>query len=602
MTHLPSNGTIFTPKAEMLRDVLTEIHKHKVALPDFQRPWVWEPEMVRDLILSVAYRYPAGSLLTMPILGSSFALRSFEGTGPLPPGSTTPATMVLDGQQRLTSLYQALYRSQGVRVKDRTFHFYLDVNYLLSDPPSTDSILDTALFFVSEEKNAKRVRYESLQPLYEISTQAQELAQGALPLHTVFDPNGLMTPWKDKYLTPLANNDLSQFQALGSKWGHLVQPWLDAIYTYQFPIIELGAAMPLEAICHIFEKVNSTGVALDVFDLCTAILWSEGFQLNKEWETSHGQLRPSFPMQDVSGTSFLQGLSLLASLSRKKANPNSTVAVTCRKADLMKMNKATVQTWWPVLLEGYREAAKFMADQGILSKRVLPYSTLIIPLAAIFAHVIQVKGQAHVGAIWPKVHQWYWCSVFSQRYSSKTETISAQDFEQVLNWIEGGSAPDVVHAFNFRADALEEITSIRNAIYKGVLCLLASQGAKDFGGGGKLSTHLTAVTRQDHHHIFPTKALATLGVVDPRGDAIINKTLINAAVNQSIGGNLPSVYVKNSRTKMGATVFDDILTSHQIDPTLLIADQWPVFIKDRRERIRGLIQTACGGHVQPFTN
>ena len=601
MTHLPSGGTIFTPKAEMLRDVLTDIHKHRTALPDFQRPWVWEPDMVRDLILSVAYRYPAGSLLTMPITGTSFALRGFEGAGALPTAAK-PTTMVLDGQQRLTSLYQALYRAEGVQVKGRTFHFYLDVKYLLSDPPPTDAILDRALFFVSDEKNGRRVRYESLKPLYEITTQAQELTEGALPLHTVFDPSGQLTPWKDKYLTPLASNDLSQFQALGAEWNRLVQPWLDAVYTYQFPVIELGASMPLDAICHIFEKVNSTGVPLDVFDLCTAILWSEGFQLNKEWDTTQAQIAPSLPMQDVAGTYFLQGLSLLASLDRKQANPSSTVAVTCRKADLMKMNKATVQKWWPVLVCGYQEAAKFMADQGILSERVLPYSTLIIPLTAIFARVIQVKGHAHVGAVWPKVRQWYWCSVFSQRYSSKTETISAQDFEQVLNWIGGGSPPDVVHAFSFRADALEEITSIRNAIYKGVLCLLASQGAKDFGGGGKLSTHLAAVTKQDHHHIFPTKALTTLGIADSRGDAIINKTLINAAVNQSIGGNLPSIYVKNSRAKMGTAVFDDILASHQIDSALLSADQWQPFIEDRRERVRSLIQMACGGHVQPFTN
>ncbi len=601
MTHLPSGGTIFTPKAEMLRDVLLDIHKHKTALPDFQRPWVWEPDMVRELILSVAYRYPAGSLLTMPILGNSFALRAFEGAGPLPPAPAKPAMMVLDGQQRLTSLYQALFRSQGVRVKDRTFHFYLDVKYLLSDPPPTDAILDTALFYVSEEKNSKRVRYESLKPLYEITTQAQEIAEGAMPLYLSMDKVPL-GKWKRDYLRPLAHNDIEKLDALEVDWDRLVGPWLEAIHTYQFPVIELGASMPLDAICHIFEKVNSTGVALDVFDLCTAILWSEGFQLNKEWETTHGQLRPSFPMQDISGTYFLQGLSLLASLDRKQAKLNSTFAVTCRKADLMKMSKATVQKWWPVLVSGYQEAVKFMADQGILSKRVLPYSTLIIPLAAIFAHVIQVKGQANVGAVWPKVRQWYWCSVFSQRYSSKTETTSAQDFEQVLNWIDGGSTPDIIHAFNFRADALEEITSIRNAIYKGVLCLLSSEGAKDFGGGGKLSTHLAAVTKQDHHHIFPTKALATLGVTDSRGDAIINKTLINAAVNQSIGGNLPSLYIKNSRAKMGAALFDEILASHQIDAALLSSDQWPAFIQDRRERIRGFIHAACGGHVQPFTN
>lgn len=121
--------------------------------------------------------------------------------------------MVLDGQQRLTSLYQALFRSEGVRVKERTFHFYLDVKYLLSDPPPTDATLDTALFYVSEEKNSKRVRYESLKPLYEIATQAQEIAGGAMPLYLSMDKVPL-GKWKRDYLRPLAHNDIEKLDAL----------------------------------------------------------------------------------------------------------------------------------------------------------------------------------------------------------------------------------------------------------------------------------------------------------------------------------------------------------------------------------------------------
>ncbi len=82
----------------------------------------------------------------------------------------------------------------------------------------------------------------------------------------------------------------------------------------------------------------------------------------------------------------------------------------------------------------------------------------------------------------------------------------------MMAWVDGtGSVPEVVRTFSFRPEALQEITSIRNAIYKGVLCLLAREGAKDFGGSGKLTTALFYDARHDHHHIFPTEALASDG-------------------------------------------------------------------------------------------
>jgi hypothetical protein len=161
----------------------------------------------------------------------------------------------------------------------------------------------------------------------------------------------------------------------------------------------------------------------------------------------------------------------------------------------------------------------------------------------------------------------------------------------------------VVKAFAFRADVLQEVRSIRNAVYKGVLCLLARDGALDFGGGGKLSTALFFDTRQDHHHIFPLAALADLGVTDPRAHSIINRTLISAAANRSIGGKRPSRYVRDFRLRLKDGVgFDAILRSHQIDPELLSADSWHDFLRDRRERLRKLVETACGGLVQAFSD
>ena len=140
---LSNEGSLFVAKPEPLVELLGGIHKHAIALPNFQRPWVWEPDMVRDLIKSVAYRYPAGSLLTMPVTTNSFALRPFEGSGISL--KINPNLMILDGQQRLTSLYQALYRHEGVHVKSRTYHFYLDVNILMSNLDNDTDMVDPYL-------------------------------------------------------------------------------------------------------------------------------------------------------------------------------------------------------------------------------------------------------------------------------------------------------------------------------------------------------------------------------------------------------------------------------------------------------------------------
>ena len=604
--HVPSEGNIFTAKPELLADLLRGIDRHKIALPNFQRPWVWEPEMVRDLLVSVAYRFPAGNLLTMPVFHTGLALRPFEGAGD--GWKDQPNLIILDGQQRLTRLFQALYSRNGVRVKNRTYHFYLDADVLLSDPDGSvdvgDPLFEGALFYVAEDKKSRRIRYEGLIPRYELTTRDDELAAGALPLAAMFDQDGLLADWKKDYLVRRSTNDMTRYLDLEEQWRKLVQPWLNRILNYPFPVIELRPDMPLAAICHIFERVNSTGVPLDVFELCTASLWAQGFHLNEGWAKTRNDLRGRniLPMQSLSGTYYLQGISLLDSFERKRGRPDERIAVTFRKDDLMALKANTVRAWWAILEQGYVEASRFLTDSGVISAQILPYSTLIIPLSSIFSDLRRRKGEAATRAAWPQIRRWYWCSVFSQRYSSNVETNAALDFEQVATGVDGGDPPDVVRTFSFRSDAIQEIASIRNVVYKGILCLLASTDAKDFGGGGRLTTDLYYETRQDHHHIFPTNAFKQLGIADKRSDSIVNKTLISASANRSIGGDQPSLYVKRLRTKLGINLFDEILTSHLIDPSYLEHDDWDGFVLDRRERLRQLVQRACGGNILPFSD
>ena len=141
-----------------------------------------------------------------------------------------------------------------------------------------------------------------------------------------------------------------------------------------------------------------------------------------------------------------------------------------------------------------------------------------------------------------------------------------------------------------------------SVIYKGLLCLLAREGAKDFGGGGPLTVDLCLGTRQDVHHIYPTAALGAIAKADRWADSIANKTLVNAALNRSIGGRKPSEYLAILHKNAPERDFAEILATHQVDFATLARNDWTNYIKDRRERLRQLIAKVCGGNVLPFSD
>ncbi|MGI8484603.1 MAG: hypothetical protein ACR2OU_10105 [Thermomicrobiales bacterium] len=132
--------------------------------------------------------------------------------------------------------------------------------------------------------------------------------------------------------------------------------------------------------------------------------------------------------------------------------------------------------------------------------------------------------------------------------------------------------------------------------------MLAKSGAKDFGGEGTLPVNLYYDSQQDHHHIFPINALSNLGIDDWRMNSIVNKTLIGASSNRSIGGRLPSAYVETMNSRLGKDRTHTILRSHLISPETLQSDDWEDFFLSRREELKQLIHATCGGQIQDFTD
>ena len=106
----------FDSSKKQLKDWLRRIHEGQLQLPDFQRGWVWSDAAIRSLLASIANGYPVGALLTLETGGAvQFKPRLVEG---VPPQRALPDELLLDGQQRMTSLYQSLYAQSAVGTRD----------------------------------------------------------------------------------------------------------------------------------------------------------------------------------------------------------------------------------------------------------------------------------------------------------------------------------------------------------------------------------------------------------------------------------------------------------------------------------------------------
>jgi uncharacterized protein with ParB-like and HNH nuclease domain len=124
-----------------MEEILKSIADGTTQLPDFQRGWVWQDSRICALIASISNSYPVGALMFMEYGGDStrFKCRTFEGAAV---NNKTPSVLVLDGQQRLTSVYCSMFCRDAVKTKDDKNrdikrYYYLDIKATSKSPISS---------------------------------------------------------------------------------------------------------------------------------------------------------------------------------------------------------------------------------------------------------------------------------------------------------------------------------------------------------------------------------------------------------------------------------------------------------------------------------
>jgi hypothetical protein len=544
-----------------LKDLLAEIHNRSTVLPDFQRDFVWDPGETQELIVSIASNYPAGSILRVRDAKRVFAAREFEGAPPLDGAKHT--FLVLDGQQRLTSLYQAFYGAGEHR-------YYLDLGKLCEGAG-----FEEAIFHVRATTRWVKARED-------FALQAQELL---LPLSVLKGGAGGFLQWILKVTNPMpAEERTRMLDAL----TRINEDWIKTIDDYHFPVVTLSDQTEPDALCTIFETLNRTGVKLSVFELLTARFWPQDIKLRALWDRALAD-HPVLADFEVDPYYVLQGISLA---SRK--------APSCKRSDVLNMAASDITDWWGKVVRGLATGLEILRDDcKVMLPKWMPYQTMLPPLAAVLARAGSPKT-AEAGAHREKLKRWFWCAVFGQTYESAPNSKSAKDVVEILPWLSGGDPPESVASFRFDPRALRDVTPRQRAIYRGALCLILGSGARDFHSQAVITGKLIADARIDDHHVFPAAYLERRGVAGSRlRDCVLNRTLIDRTTNQMISDRAPSDYLAAIRSTLGFP-FDAVLQSHGL-PTgadsPLLRDDYDAFLAVRQERLWEEIRRATGAKV-----
>lgn len=568
-----------------LKDVLDGIAAGQIQLPDFQRGWVWDDNHIRSLIASLSLSYPIGAVMFLEAGGVPFKPRLFAGVQLQP--APKPKTLVLDGQQRLTSMYLSLRSGQPVPTRtekgaDIRRLYFLDMAKCL-DP---DADREEAVISVPESLQVTSDFGRKVD--LDVSTPELQYAQRLFPVGQLFDIQGFMT-WESGF---------SAHHQFGAEAMQFMQKFRNEIWLrfqqFKVPAIELTQDTPREAVCQVFEKVNTGGVTLTVFELMTATFAADEFNLRDDWDARRERLTAKHDvLEAVDGTSFLTAITLLASYRRHLAQKT---AVSCKRADVLKLDLADFKALEAALELGFKRAAELLAEEKIFDERSLPYATQLIPLAAICAHLGE---RTTLHGIKQSLLRWYWSGVLGELYGGANETRFAMDMQDVVAWVDGGTEPRTVRDANFAPTRLLSLQSRLAAAYKGLAALLMKHGGRDFVSGTPIDLNTYFNNAIDIHHIFPRAWCEKQKLPKDKWNSVINKAPLAAGTNRFISGDAPSVYLGRIQKakQVPQSSLDEFLTSHVIPVAVLRADDFDAFIRLRAGALLTLIEAATGKTV-----
>lgn len=575
-------------QTESILDIIKGVDNRSIMLPEFQRDFRWEIEQTFDLFDSLIRDIFVGTLIYgKPSFGMTLReidKRPRRGAGsrariPLIPLSTEEIKrqtqtknlrIVLDGQQRITSLYRAI-TGQGK-----------DAVYLVLKPfPNFDAArnlpLEELIHTIQGEPAPDRISV-LVSDAYRAETESLEDDQ----LNELFDATPYARRYSDKTASGYKADQRIYRRAISRLRDLFKQEKLIAYY-----LLDMG----VEKFCIFFERSNSRGIQLNFTDILAAKLY-HGFNLRGKIEAFEDQYK--LPLNRdliIRAVAYVRGRDAGGAISIER----KVILETLEVDDFLRH--------WDDVCRHYVDSITYLLKQHYLvSRDWLPFTSLLLPLMMFRRHI---KGFDQMSEDQRRlVEYWYWAAIFSNRYSTASNEALIND-SRILEQAARGETLTEHRAFFGRLrpslavpDDLSSVSRRTSAIFRGALNLLwyASGGLRDWNNAQTLTSEM----QLEAHHIFPRAYLARTDVefdlgrddIDELVNSVVNLTLIPKLTNISIGKNPPSVYLGEVRKKN--PTLGESLRSHLVPERLLEGGEhdglFGEFIKERASRIFALIQ------------
>ena len=511
-----------------IRQAVERVSNGQLRVPAFQRGFVWDTERVAYLMDSIYKDYPFGSLI---LWRTKTQLRSERNLGPfeLPDREPDyPIDYVLDGQQRLTSIF-------GV--------FQTEI------PPIEGADVSWTKVYYDFEAGGdlQESQFEVLKP-----SEADPVRH--FPVNTFFDPVAYRVATQN--LSEDRIREIDSVQAIFKE---------ASIPTQVIETDDRGK------VAIVFERVNRLGMELDTFQLLSAWTWSEEFDLQEQIRSLSEELAP-FGFGNIGEETNL----LLRCCS-------AVVAQDVTAPSLLSLNGAEVRERFDEIANGLRGAIDFLRNNMHVERlNNLPYPAMLVPLTVFFAvkngQEVRVSNDARNELV-----SWFWRSCFSRRFSSDVLRKLKRDLSEARRLrITGNRALAEIDATIDHDFFIENQFTIGTVNTRTFLLILAQLGPRSFvsGSPANLREVLKTYNRTEFHHLYPRSYLAALGTPNKKVNCLANFAFVSAADNKTLGGIAPSQY----RARMNHDRMTEVLDSAAV-PLSLFDDDFDAFLAERSEAL-----------------
>ena len=488
--------------------LLEEVETGQIKIPQFQRQFVWDISSSAKLIDSILKGYPIGTFIFWRTNERLRAIRNIGNIKLIEPKDGEYVNYVLDGQQRITSVFAAL-KGQQIERDNGKFEDFSKI-YIDLDANIDEKIVITD---INDKKEHTYIKLTDL--MYE----------------------------KGRIL----------YNKYPDESGEKIDKYKEIIQSYLFRGVNLKDA-EIDVATEVFTRLNVGGKDLSLFEIMVAKTYDheKAFDLYEKFQELKQELQPS-KYDTISSATILQLVSIL-------------IKKECTRKVILKLSKEEFIDKWDDATECLKSAVDFFRSYGIPVSRLLPYNALLVP----FSYFFYKHKTNPTGEIKKKLEDFFWRVSLGYRYSSAVESKLANDIEKIDKII-NNELPKYEWSIDISPENLQNdgYFSTGRSFIKAILCLYAMQKPKSFDNHLDVNidnSWLKIANSKNYHHFFPKSYMEKNQQHWEywQYNNILNITIVDGYLNKNkIRAKAPSVYMKSFSEDNSA--LEETMKTHLID-------------------------------------